>query len=156
MHLPSLFSELEALESKGKHSSTIICNENALNTGINADGRLIVSDRAHLVFNFHQIVDGLKEIELGGSNIGTTKRGIGPAYSAKASRSGLRVHHLLQSYLDSCEKGVEWEQTFFCVSLSKLVETRKKRYGEFQYDLPAELEAYKVITNTVYVYNKLA
>ena len=35
--------------------------------GLNCIGRLFVSDRAHLVFDFHQIVDGLKEVELGGS-----------------------------------------------------------------------------------------
>jgi hypothetical protein len=36
-------------------------------TGLKCDNRLFVSDRAHLVFDFHQIVDGLKEVELGGS-----------------------------------------------------------------------------------------
>lgn len=35
--------------------------------GLDCTGRLFVSDRAHLVFDFHQIVDGLKEVELGGS-----------------------------------------------------------------------------------------
>ncbi|KAG8767762.1 hypothetical protein FRC16_007279, partial [Serendipita sp. 398] len=78
VHVPSFFAELEKLESKG----------------LNCQGRLLLSDRAHLVFDFHQIVDGLKEVELGGKSIGTTKKGIGPAYSSKASRSGLRVHHL--------------------------------------------------------------
>jgi adenylosuccinate synthase len=97
-----------------------------------------------LVFDFHQIVDGLKEIELGGSNIGTTKRGIGPAYSGKASRSGLRVHHLVQSYRDHVGKGATWESTTFITSFKNLVATRKKRYGDFQYDVDAEVAAYKV------------
>ena len=68
-----------------------------------------VSDRAHLVFDFHQIVDGLKEVELGGKSIGTTKKGIGPAYSSKASRSGLRVHHLFDhaTFADKFRKLVE-------------------------------------------------
>lgn len=35
--------------------------------GLDCTGRLFISDRAHLVFDFHQIVDGLKEVELGGS-----------------------------------------------------------------------------------------
>lgn len=43
-------------------------------SGLNCDGRLFISDRAHLVFDFHQVVDGLKEVELGGSSIGTTKK----------------------------------------------------------------------------------
>jgi len=37
------------------------------NTGLDCTNRLFISDRAHLVFDFHQIVDGLKEVELGGS-----------------------------------------------------------------------------------------
>ncbi|KAF9536486.1 hypothetical protein BGW38_010189, partial [Lunasporangiospora selenospora] len=56
---------------------------------LDCTGRLFVSDRAHLVFDIHQIIDGLKELD-----IGTTRKGIGPTYSSKASRSGLRVHHL--------------------------------------------------------------
>lgn len=40
--------------------------QNLQKKGINASGRLFVSERAHLVFDFHQIVDGLKEIELSG------------------------------------------------------------------------------------------
>jgi adenylosuccinate synthase len=79
---------------------------------------------------FHQIVDGLKEIELGGSSIGTTKKGIGPAYSSKASRSGLRVHHLYSP--DFAEK------------FRKLVEGRFKRYGTFEYDTEAEIQKYLV------------
>ena len=43
----------------------------------------------------HQIVDGLKEGALGDSKLGTTKRGIGPAYSDKATRRGLRMVDLL-------------------------------------------------------------
>jgi hypothetical protein len=88
--------------------------------------RLFISDRAHLVLGFHQIVDGLKEIELGGSSIGTTKKGIGPAYSSKASRSGLRVHHL-------------YDPTF-PQKFRKLVEGRFKRYGHFEFDTEGEIE----------------
>jgi adenylosuccinate synthase len=87
--------------------------------GLNCDGRLFLSDRAHLVFDFHQIVDGLKEVELGGSSIGTTKKGIGPAYSSKASRSGLRVHHL-------------FDHEAFAKKFRSLVEGRIKRYGHFE------------------------
>ena len=93
--------------------------------------RLFLSDRAHLVFDFHQIVDGLKEVELGKSSIGTTKRGIGPAYSNKASRSGLRVHHLFNS-------------EDFATKFRTLVENRRKRYGFFAYDVDKEIEQYKV------------
>lgn len=90
----------------------------------------MISDRAHLVFDFHQIVDGLKEVELGGSSIGTTKKGIGPAYSSKASRSGLRVHHLTGNF------------DHFASRFRTLVEGRFKRYGHFEYDVEAELVRY--------------
>ena len=46
--------------------------------------RLVVSDRAHMLFDLHKEVDGLREAELSGNKIGTTKRGIGPAYASKA------------------------------------------------------------------------
>ncbi|KAJ3371416.1 hypothetical protein GGF31_003340 [Allomyces arbusculus] len=114
VHLPSLFQELETTESKG----------------ISCAGRLLVSDRAHLVFDVHQVVDGLREVERGGSNIGTTRRGIGPAYSSKASRSGLRVHHL-------------YHPEAFEEAMRKFVANRKKRYGEFAYDVDAEVKRYR-------------
>jgi len=68
IHLPSFFQELDALQDKGKnHASSTACALNTLSKGLDCSGRLFVSDRAHLVFDFHQIVDGLKEVELGGS-----------------------------------------------------------------------------------------
>ncbi|GAA95263.1 uncharacterized protein L969DRAFT_45039 [Mixia osmundae IAM 14324] len=114
VHLPSFFAELDTLQKKG----------------LDCDGRLFVSDRAHLVFDFHQVVDGLKEVELGGSSIGTTKKGIGPAYSSKASRSGLRIHHL-------------YDIDAFAIKFRKLVEGRFKRYGHFEYDTEGEIARYK-------------
>nr|CAG8437606.1 3951_t:CDS:10 [Entrophospora candida] len=123
IHLPSFFEEVRKLEEKG----------------INTSGRLFVSDRAHLVFDFHQIVDGLKEIELGISSIGTTKKGIGPAYSTKASRSGLRVHHLL-------------DHDFFAEKFRRLVINRRKRYGDFEYDIEAEIKRYKELTEQLKPY----
>lgn len=53
--------------------------------------RLFVSDRAHIVFNFHQICDGLNELNSGDLKIGTTKRGIGPTYASKMERYGVRM-----------------------------------------------------------------
>ncbi|KAI0269011.1 Adenylosuccinate synthetase [Russula aff. rugulosa BPL654] len=117
VHIPSFFDEFDTLREKG----------------LDATGRLFISDRAHLVFDFHQIVDGLKEVELGLSSIGTTKKGIGPAYSAKASRSGLRFR--------------------------KIVEGRYKRYGYFEYDTEGEIKRYQatsfVIDSVVYIHQAL-
>ena len=64
-------------------------------------------------------------------SIGTTKKGIGPAYSGKASRSGLRVHHL-------------FDYATFAEKFRKIVEGRFKRYGYFEYDTEGEIERYKV------------
>ncbi|MER2599187.1 MAG: adenylosuccinate synthase [Caldilineales bacterium] len=56
---------------------------------------LWLSDRAHIVMPYHVQLDGLQEAARGGAAIGTTKRGIGPAYSDKAARWGLRLGDLL-------------------------------------------------------------
>ncbi len=56
--------------------------------------RLQISNRAHLVFKFHKLMDGLKENKLGGKMIGTTLRGIGPAYADKINRVGIRADEL--------------------------------------------------------------
>lgn len=56
-----------------------------------SDRRLYVSDRSHIVFNFHQICDGLNEEHSGSMKIGTTKRGIGPTYTSKMERVGVRM-----------------------------------------------------------------
>lgn len=66
--------------------------------GIDFRGRLFVSDRAHLVIQYHKELDGAKEARLAtGKKIGTTKRGIGPAYSDKADRTGLRMGDVLEA-----------------------------------------------------------
>lgn len=66
--------------------------------GISIEGRLFISDRAHLVLQYHKELDGAKEAKLEtGKKIGTTKRGIGPAYIDKADRSGLRMGDVLEA-----------------------------------------------------------
>ena len=59
--------------------------------------RLIVSGNAHLIMPYHQELDRLTERFLGKNALGTTKRGIGPAYADKSSRVGLRVQDLLDA-----------------------------------------------------------
>ncbi|KAI5963525.1 ADE12 [Candida pseudojiufengensis] len=121
IHVPSFFEELKNIESKG----------------LNCRDRLFISSRAHLVFDFHQRTDKLKEAELSENkkSIGTTGKGIGPTYSTKASRSGIRVHHLVNSNPDS------WEE--FKTRYMRLIDSRKKRYGEFDYDFEGELARYE-------------
>lgn len=76
--------------------------------GAELSGRLFVSDRAHLVFPYHRELDAAREERTGstGKNIGTTKRGIGPAYGDKAARIGLRAGDLLDEAFPDMLRGL--------------------------------------------------
>ncbi|MES1254216.1 MAG: adenylosuccinate synthase [Acidobacteriota bacterium] len=63
--------------------------------GIDVDGRLVVSDKAHLILPYHRDLDLLSEARRGDRKIGTTSRGIGPAYEDKIARRGVRVCDLM-------------------------------------------------------------
>ena len=63
--------------------------------GIKVGKNLLLSDSAHLVMPWHRLLDEQRELRKGKNKIGTTKRGIGPAYGDKAARTGLRVGDLL-------------------------------------------------------------
>ena len=76
--LPTLFREIETLESRG-----VSC------------AKLRVSSRAHLIFPWHQAHDALAEGKRGDEKIGTTLKGIGPAYADKARRVGIRAGEVL-------------------------------------------------------------
>ena len=58
-------------------------------------GHLLISDRAHVIMPYHVILDDLEEGLRGGKAIGTTKKGIGPVFSDKVARLGIRVGDLL-------------------------------------------------------------
>ncbi|XP_016465297.2 adenylosuccinate synthetase, chloroplastic isoform X2 [Nicotiana tabacum] len=135
VHLPGLFKEIDGLESNG----------------VSCQGRILVSDRAHLLFDFHQEVDGLREAELAKSFIGTTKRGIGPCYSSKVIRNGIRVSDL--RHMDT-----------FPQKLDLLLSDAASRFKGFSYGpdmLREEVERYKIfaerlepfITDTVHFMN---
>ncbi len=60
------------------------------------DKQLLISDRAHVIMPYHRVIDHCREEILGKAKIGTTGRGIGPAYEDKASRMGVRIGDLLR------------------------------------------------------------
>ncbi len=64
--------------------------------GIKLAGRLLISETAHLVLPYHRALDEARELRKGRNKIGTTKRGIGPAYGDKAARTGLRMIDLMR------------------------------------------------------------
>lgn len=120
VHLPSFLNELDSLTE----------------TGVDYKGRVFLSDRAHLVFDFHQEVDGRQEDKLGRHKIGTTKKGIGPAYASKISRNGLRVGDLN-----------DWE--YFESRFRTLAETHMRHYPDLHIDMDAQLEYYKSIASRI-------
>ncbi|GMJ14817.1 adenylosuccinate synthase [Hibiscus trionum] len=135
VHLPGLFKEIDGLEANG----------------VSCKGRILVSDRAHLLFDFHQEVDGIREAELNKSFIGTTKRGIGPCYASKMNRNGIRVSDL--RHMDT-----------FPQKLHNLLADANSRFPDFNYTpemLREEVENYKryaerlepFIADTVHVMN---
>ena len=63
--------------------------------GIGVEGRLLVSEKAHVILPYHRELDVLSEARRGERKIGTTSRGIGPAYEDKIGRRGIRVCDLL-------------------------------------------------------------
>lgn len=65
------------------------------NRGIYVGNNLVISDRAHLIMPYHLLIESLEEDGRGNRKIGTTKRGIGPAYMDKIGRAGIRVGDLL-------------------------------------------------------------
>src|SRR5438045_58143 len=69
--------------------------------GVKIGKNLLVSDCAHLVMPYHRLLDEQRELRQGRAKIGTTKRGIGPAYGDKAARTGLRMSDLMQPRLFS-------------------------------------------------------
>ncbi|KAH6605047.1 hypothetical protein Trco_006754 [Trichoderma cornu-damae] len=111
-HIPSFFKELEELERKGLS---------------NVHDRIFISDRAHIDLDLHVAVDGLEEVELGDRKVGTTGRGIGPAYSTKAARSGIRLAEVFNAEL-------------FESKLRRLASGYQKRYGDLlKYDVEEEI-----------------
>ncbi|PGH07146.1 adenylosuccinate synthetase [Blastomyces parvus] len=114
VHVPSFFKELDALKAKGLKE---------------ADKRIFISDRAHVCFDLHSVVDGLEEADLAGKKVGTTGKGIGPCYSDKASRRGVRIGDVL---VEGVAEG----------KLRSLEAGYRRRFGELQYDLEDEVKRF--------------
>ena len=73
--------------------------ETLAKAGVDVTGRLHISNRAHLIFPYHRELDLAAETARGANKIGTTSRGIGPAYEDKMARRGLRMADLLDPVL---------------------------------------------------------
>lgn len=115
--------------------------------GITVDGRLWLSDRAHVVFRFHQALDGAEEAaRLEVERIGTTRRGIGPAYRDKMTRCGFRMGDLLEpDFLSRLEEAITRANAQLSSVGAEPLDIKKElaTYG----GLPAKLQPF--ITDTV-------
>jgi adenylosuccinate synthase len=96
--------------------------------GFDTKESLVISDRAHIVLQIHKDVDGNleKKADTQGTAIGTTRRGIGPTYSSKAKRDGLRVGELVGDWETFAKR-----HTALCESISAM-------YGVEGYDIAGE------------------
>lgn len=84
-----LLQEIESIEQRGKSMK-----------------RLFIDERAHIIMPYHIAVDKAREESLGSNKIGTTLRGIGPAYVDKVTRNGIRIGDLLN--LERLKDKIEW------------------------------------------------
>ncbi|NPV00958.1 MAG: adenylosuccinate synthase [Brevinematales bacterium] len=106
-----------------------------LAAGLPVDGRVFISNRAHVVLPYHKLMDGAKE-EKSSNKIGTTRRGIGPAYIDKADRVGIRVGDLYQPGLkEKIERAFEVKRhlldDYYCIkdlpSVDEMTDTLYKQ-----------------------------
>ena len=111
IHLATLLEEIETLKR----------------AGVNLLDRLFISGSAHILFEFHKNIDVVMEERRGAKGIGTTKRGIGPAYMDKAARSGVRMEQLTSD---------------LAAVLTEKAKAVKSMYG-IDVDMEAELGALK-------------
>jgi len=107
--------------------------EEMRNQGIYYEGRIFISKRASVVMPYHKFMDQLRETRRGAGKIGTTGRGIGPAYADKAARTGIRIGDLL-SPVDLKDK-IE-------ASLDEKNELLVKVYNEKPFDAAALTEEF--------------
>ena len=95
----ALFEEIEYLENEG--------------VKVTPD-KLIISDRAHLIMPYHKVLDKLKEKARGKNDIGTTGKGIGPCYTDKFERCGIRICDLLHEnvFEEKLKENVEMKNSY--------------------------------------------
>lgn len=113
IHIPTLLDEINELKEKG----------------IDVLPRLRISDRAHLIFNYHKELDVLQEEMKGDKKVGTTKRGIGPCYADKMNRQGLRMVDL-------------FNEPYFAERFRANAEEKKKLFG-IEVNIEEEITYYK-------------
>lgn len=130
----SLYDEAELLKSKG----------------LKVNGRLFISESAHIILPYHRLLDELRE--RGKIRIGTTRRGIGPAYADKVTRLGIRVVDYLEEkvFLDLLDRNLK-EKAPLLRNIASIGKIRRDILGSY-----AKLSRFlkPFVTNTVLVLEK--
>ncbi|WP_291628870.1 adenylosuccinate synthase [Clostridium sp.] len=95
----ALFTEIDYLEAEGVKVTP---------------SKLIISDRAHVIMPYHKVLDKLKEKARGKNDIGTTGKGIGPCYTDKFERSGIRVCDLIDEevFKEKLKENIEFKNKY--------------------------------------------
>ncbi len=120
----TFLSEIEALQKQG-----FSCNN------------LYISDRAHVIFDYHKELDGLIEEHLATRKIGTTKKGIGPCYTDKIARCGIRVADFVSSDFEEIYK------TTLKVKNDQIIS-----YGGNPFDIEESYQEYQKIAEAIKPY----
>lgn len=107
IHLPTLLEEIKTLKD----------------AGVDLLPRLLISPAAHVLFDYHKAIDATIE-ERRSDAVGTTRRGIGPAYMDKAARTGIRMADITSDLKTALEERAKYAKSMYSVSV----------------DVPAELE----------------
>ena len=113
--------------------------------GVDVQGRLWISQKAHLIMPYHKLLDTASESRQGENKIGTTGRGIGPAYVDKANRKGIRIVDLLDR--ERFEKKLRR-------NLEEKNELLEKIYGIIPLDVEAIIQEYIEFDNLIDPYIK--
>ena len=108
----------------------------------NFEGKLFISDRAHIVFPHHKLLDSLSEKAKGKDKVGTTLKGIGPAYMSKYARTGIRIADL-------------FDPPYFKNRLEKAM-NEAKNIAEKIYGETFDLDVNKVYDETLKMFEKIA
>lgn len=111
VHLQDLLKEVDELEE----------------LGLSIANRLKISDRAHMLLDYHREIDGKLEELKGSGKVGTTKQGIGPCYTDKAMRIGIRVGDVIdvEALRGKIKKNCEFHNKTFGLSLDADIEIGK-------------------------------
>lgn len=123
--------------------------------GINIDGRLFISDASHVILKYHKLIDAWLEQKNAKKNkIGTTKKGIGPAYADKVERIGIKMIDYIDDniFFELLDRNLE-EKRLILSHLTD-IEVLRKEIIEERSSVLSRLKSF--ITNTSYLINKVA